>query len=325
MLTTEKKTRKPRPKSYTYTESVPPNGKVGRPKGNFCTYEEAREWVRRQKFSNYKKWLKFATERHDRGPLKGRIKRPRSIPSNPQSTYAAEWISDTHFLGKIPYLPYQDAKRRVATLKLKTINEYLLWHRETNPTFVPRRPYLVYDDWENWGAFLGNGKVPKDQLKQFCRPFNEAVKFVHTLNLNTEKEYKEWYHTVKPRDLPSIPESFYSDQWQGWSYFLGKTITDKMEVSNVDTRILAILQLEGVPINVYKIYVEPRGKSEIIAKQREQRFRIIKLYKFETQYEQKIKDLILYCGSHWWEGKNQFMIRNIHELIFQLDSLLYWA
>jgi hypothetical protein len=306
MTTPQKKSRQ----SYCFTESLPPNGKPGRPRGDWCTHQEAREWVRRQNFPSYKHWLRFAKERYTSGPLKGKLKRHRSIPANPQSTYAAEWISDSFFLGHVSYLSYQEVKDRVIPLNLKSYVQWIMWHKEIKPWWSPQQPDRVYDEWETWGKFLGTGNISIYDKQKLWRPFDEAVKYIHGYQLTTENEYVQWYKLNEPKDLPAHPDRVYGNDWQGWAYFLGKTVSDKMEAQHVDTRVFSITQHSGYPPNVFKIRIEQKGKSEILAKQRNEQFQIIKIYQYEEQYEQYIQ---------------QFLIRNIHELLFQLDSVLLWV
>lgn len=320
----DKQIIRPKRQSYCFTESLPPDGTSGRPKGYWCTHQEAREWVRRLNFSNYKQWLAFAKERYTSGPLKGRLKRPRSIPSNPQSTYAADWISDTFFLGHIGYQPYNQVKQRVIPMKFKSYPQWIMWHKEIKPSWSPQQPDKVYDEWESWGKFLGTGNIAFRDKQKLWRPFEEAVKHVHQFQLTTENDYLAWHTANNPVDLPKRPDKLY-EQWQGWGYFLGKTIDDKLEVQHVDTRVFAIMQYPGYPSNVFKIRIENKGKSEILAQQRNQQFKIIKIYQFDDQYEHYIQKLVMENGSRWHEGNNQFLVQNLHELLFQLDSILLWV
>lgn len=298
-------------------------GGPGRPRGNFVTYDEAREWVSRLKLPSYKHWLEFAKARHEKGPLRGLKLKPRVIPANPQCTYRDTWISDPHFLGHLEYLPYEDVKRRIHPLKFQTSAHWIEWHNTEKPWFAPRYPFRVYDEWESWGQFLGNGKVSsRDRHKQF-RPFNEAVKFVHSLNLQSENEYKRWAK-INANDLPINPDTVYED-WQGWPYFLGKTIEQRLTVGNAATDVLAVIHYPQYAHNVVRFIIEPKGKSEVLAKQKAQRFKIIKMYMFELQHKDTIKKLLSYYGSVVPEGKGFYLVSNLSQLMFELDSLLLWV
>jgi len=297
---------------------------AGRPRGEFVTYHEAREWVRRKNFSNYKVWLKFAQERYQKGPLRGKLLRPRVIPANPQSTYKSEWVSDPHFLGHIPYLPMQDARKRIHQIRLQSYSQWLVWHKDQKPWYVPRYPDLVYDNWTSWGDFLGTNTISTWYRQKTYRPFNEAVKYIHSVHLTTENQYHQWVKEVKPKDLPAAPDVTYRD-WQGWPHFLGSTLEHKVAAAQTDTRVFAILHYPEQQSNIFTIRIEPKGKSELLSQQQTEHFRIIKVYKYEQQYDRQMHELIMLNGSQWWEGEQQYLIRNISELLFQLDSILLWV
>mgnify|MGYP000959727914 CR=1 FL=1 len=54
------------------------------------------------------------------------------------------------------------------------------------------------------------------------RLFADARKFVHSLNLNTAKEYRAWAKTSeRPSDIPAYPDIEYKSNWTGWAEWLG--------------------------------------------------------------------------------------------------------
>ncbi len=296
----------------------------GRPRGEFVSFEEAREWVSRLKLKNYKEWLKYAKRRVPRGKRKGLKYKPKIIPANPQCYYKDEWISDAHFLGHVPYMSYEDAKRFATNMQFRNVVEWHDWHVSAKPENIPRDPAVFYKEWESWGVFLGTGNVSSSVQHKNYRPYLEALKYVHTLNLSSEMEYREWHKTHNITDLPVLPQATYKD-WEGWPKFLGKDITSKVEGHTVDVSVLVITQHQGFPSNVYEIRIDRGGKSSVLSKQKENQFRIIKIYKNEADKQVQIQRLISSCGSPWWEGNNMFLIQNIHQLLFDLDNLLLWA
>ena len=54
-------------------------------------------------------------------------------------------------------------------------------------------------------------------------PFKQALRFVRTLNLKTQKEWKEWCRSgSRPINIPSNPHTAYkADGWQGCGHWLG--------------------------------------------------------------------------------------------------------
>ncbi len=302
-----------------------PIKKVGRPKGKFVTYEEAREWVSRLKLSSYREWLKFSKKRIQRGKDRGLRYKPRVIPANPQTFYKDEWISDAHFLGHVSYLSYEEAHKLALSKTFKNVAEWLSWHRETKTEYVPQQPDVYYKEWKSWGEFLGTGNISTAQRNKMFRPYPEAKKYIQSQNLLTENDYKEWRVSNNIIDFPAVPEVTYVDDWEGWPKFLGKTISDKVEGHNLDVSVLAIIQNPTDPGNVYGIKVYKDGKSSVLAKQRTELFRIIKVYKNEIGQQQTIHQIISRNSSPWWDGDNTFIVQNIHQLLFDLDSILLWA
>ena len=55
------------------------------------------------------------------------------------------------------------------------------------------------------------------------RPFSEALTYVHTLALTSEKAWRVWVKTTaRPPDVPSRPDNIYKDGgWEGWGNWLG--------------------------------------------------------------------------------------------------------
>jgi hypothetical protein len=52
--------------------------------------------------------------------------------------------------------------------------------------------------------------------------FEEARKFVHTLGLKSEKEWRIYYRSEKkPIDIPAIARRTYEREWEGTGDWLG--------------------------------------------------------------------------------------------------------
>ena len=83
------------------------------------------------------------------------------------------------------------------------------------PSNIPNSPNIVYKNkgWKSWTDFLGNEFLP----------FEEAREFTHSLNLKTEKEWREWSKSgMRPSNIPGSPDKTYKNKgWLGWDDFLG--------------------------------------------------------------------------------------------------------
>jgi hypothetical protein len=93
------------------------------------------------------------------------------------------------------------------------------------PADIPASPRNVYrDQWQGWGDWLGTGNIaPSD--RDF-RPFPEARTFARTLNLSGSEDWRTWWQSTRPTDLPSNPAATYAkDGFTTWSDFLHTQLT----------------------------------------------------------------------------------------------------
>jgi hypothetical protein len=75
--------------------------------------------------------------------------------------------------------------------------------------------------WKGYGDFLGTGIIATS-LRQY-RSFKEARKYVHTLKLKSQREWKAYCKSgKKPDDIPAFPFSTYANKgWKGYAHFVG--------------------------------------------------------------------------------------------------------
>ena len=80
---------------------------------------------------------------------------------------------------------------------------------------------LAGDGWQGWGHWLGTGKVAT--FNQQFLPFEMALAFSRTLNLEGKKEWHEWRKSgARPSNVPSDPYKVYQHAgWQGYGHWLG--------------------------------------------------------------------------------------------------------
>ena len=58
--------------------------------------------------------------------------------------------------------------------------------------------------------------------KKKWRSYDDAKKFVHSLNLKNKDEWEEYCRTDKrPKDVPTGPWDVYKKEWKGWGDYLG--------------------------------------------------------------------------------------------------------
>jgi len=59
-------------------------------------------------------------------------------------------------------------------------------------------------------------------MKKKFRSFNQARKFVHSLKLKNQKEWRKYLKSgKKPKDIPAYPDAVYSKQWKSVGDWLG--------------------------------------------------------------------------------------------------------
>ncbi len=125
---------------------------------------------------------------------------------------------------------FKDARKFVHSLKLKNQKEWELYRKSKNkPDDIPTGPAEVYKNkgWENLGDWLGTGNIAPQNKKY--RTFDEARKFVQTLQLKNDSEWRQFYMSdARPFDIPTAPNVVYKTEWNGLGDWLGTgTISPK--------------------------------------------------------------------------------------------------
>jgi hypothetical protein len=191
-------------------------------KGNYLPFEEARAFVHKLKLNSNLEWRVWAKSNE----------RPNFITSKPERIYKDKgWVSWGDFLGTgtissqgREYLPFEEAKAYVHTLKLKSLTEWYAYSKSgEKPSNVPSNPYQIYRSkgWVNCGDWLGTGRIhPKDRV---YLPFEEARKFVHSLGFTRQKEWVYYSKSdKKPDNIPSTPNEVYKGKgWVNYGDWLG--------------------------------------------------------------------------------------------------------
>lgn len=126
---------------------------------------------------------------------------------------------------QVPFLPFKEARRFVHNLKLKSFSDWKKYYKSSKrPDNIPSCPGRTYkSEWKGYGDWLGTNVIAAQN--KIYRSFEEARRFVRTLNL---KSYKEWYEYCKsgnkPIDIPFRVERTYKKDWMGIGDWLGVKI-----------------------------------------------------------------------------------------------------
>jgi hypothetical protein len=208
-------------------------GTIANAKKQYRSFEEAREFVHALKLNGQKEWERYYKSGN----------KPDDIPTHPDATYKnkgykgyGDWLGTGRIANaKKQYRSFEEAREFVHALKLKS---HLFWREYAQsgkkPDDIPADPHHVYKNkgWTTWGNWLGTGKVA-DQLKQY-RSFEDAKKFVHTLNLKNGREWKEYCKSGgKPDDIPAGPRNTYKDKgWAGIVDWLGNETEKRIRLTS---------------------------------------------------------------------------------------------
>jgi len=120
-------------------------------------------------------------------------------------------LSTWEKLAKISWRPFEKVKEYIQKFEFKSTTEFKKAWKEGRLAFdIPSKPRRVYKDagWISMPDFLGY-----DDPVQDWRPFNEARKFVRSLGLKSESEWRDYSKSdEKPIDIPKSPSHVYAEE-----------------------------------------------------------------------------------------------------------------
>jgi TIR domain/Phage-integrase repeat unit len=114
-----------------------------------------------------------------------------------------------------------EARAFVRTLGLKSRTAWQAYAKSgERPPDIPSNPDKIYpSEFRGLGDWLGTGTIAS--FNRQYRPFSEARGFVHTLNLKSSKQWREYCKSgQKPPDIPTMPER-YGSEFKGYGDWLG--------------------------------------------------------------------------------------------------------
>jgi hypothetical protein len=176
----------------------------------FCSFKEAREFVRMLKLKNQKEWKEYCKF----------SEKPNDIPSNPNHVYKNDFKGMGDWLGTgnikssdKQFLTFTEAREFVQSLGLKNNKEWNEYYKSgEKPDDIPSAPARTYKNsgWTDLGDWLGTGNIATNQIQY--RSFTEAREFVRKLNLKGRKEWLEYCASGnKPDDIPNNPWRTYKE------------------------------------------------------------------------------------------------------------------
>lgn len=211
----------------------------------FLSFEKAREFVRSLKLKNAAEWQGYCRSGQ----------KPDNIPSGAWDVYKDQWNGMGDWLGtgnirkgwkgwtdkekniKEPFLPFEEAREFVRSLKLNNFTEWQNYCRSgQRPTNIPTTPSITYKgQFKGLGDWLGTGNT-NNHNRTFLS-FEQAKEFVHNLGLQTLVQWQKYcVHGEKPDNIPACPGRIYKDQWKGWGDWLstGRVATQDKKFQSFD-------------------------------------------------------------------------------------------
>lgn len=209
-----KEYRKNEPKRKDLTNDQN-GGCGGQRKRNWLSFEKAKKIVHNLKLKSAYEWKEYCKSG----------KKQKNIPNFPEGPYKKHWKGYGDWLGtgriatqNRKYLPFEEAKNHIQSLKLKNVEEWFLYCKSgKKPNSIPTCPEKVYknDGWLSMIDWLGK-KTFIDKIKL---SFEEVREFIHKLNLKTYDEWKLYCESKdKPNFVPTNPQKIYKNN--GWISYI---------------------------------------------------------------------------------------------------------
>ncbi len=182
----------------------------------YLSYEESKEVMSKIGLKSIAEWKEY----------KKTALKPKTIPNEPNKIYKDNgWTGFQDWLGysnnKSNFLSFEDAKKYIHTLELKSENEWKLYKKQgLRPDFIPGQPDEVYKEkgWKGYQDWLGYKRSNSNFLS-----FESAKKSMHPYNLKSKKDWIIFLQNgLKPSNIPSNPEKVYKEKgWKGYQDWLG--------------------------------------------------------------------------------------------------------
>ena len=184
-----------------------------RPGRDFLPFEAARAFVRALGLTNKTEWQVYS-----RSQLC-----PRTIPANPWTVYAGEYLDIEDWLGcpSEAYRRFEEARAFVCALGLTGQKQWAAYCASgQKPADIPANPQRVYArEFVNWSDWLGTGR--RRPGRDFL-PFEAARAFVRALGLKNGEEWVAYCHSGNcPTNIPASPHKFYAGEFVSMGDWLG--------------------------------------------------------------------------------------------------------
>ena len=139
----------------------------------------------------------------------------------------ADWLGSEFYSGKTIHqrlLKYENLKKAVINLNLKTAAEYKKYWKEYRPEGWPSQPeksYKIEGKWVSWGNFLNTAKLSNSEKSSKFLTYKQAKKVVKKMGITSFSRYKQFAREYD--NLPVFPkESYQNKGWISYDDFFGR-------------------------------------------------------------------------------------------------------
>ena len=196
-------------------------------KKDFLSSKEAMKIVHKFGINSLSEWAEFTKSN----------KMPTNIPIAFNGYYkkseginisAGEWFGTGVIAPQNKrFISYDDCKKWFIKNKINGQSDWNKWKKvNIRPEYIPSNPdkeYIKTNEWTSWGKFTESGNVANGYIEYL--PFKKARKFVHSLNIKSEYEWRKYCKSgKKPKNVPSNPWAIkaYSKEFISRNDWFGK-------------------------------------------------------------------------------------------------------
>jgi hypothetical protein len=224
------------------------------------------------------------------------------------------------------YVEYLVAKDFVRGELIQSRAAYEEWWSRHKPKDIPRFPHRIYvSEWIGWNEFLGNSNIFGIHNLRNWRPYEEAIKFIHSLQIVS---YAKWMEQCKdgklPNDIPTRPDLVYA-KWRTWNHWLGNRPIEAIEAQRaIDKRsqVYYIIHEHGLPENILTFGMDTMGVASFKQKWEREHFTIIRAFWYDRDEAEYISNVVNSLSVSYLGDDRQRIVPNFWEIVYHLEQKL---
>lgn len=228
--------------------------KVERDKSKYLTYDELKEYVRKNDILTKEQYINHVSNTYIVGE--------KNIPYNPSTFFSKEiWEGWSIFLRDViykknysgTYYTYIECKMAIVKYNFTSKGDFLKRIKDIikEDIRIPYSPSTIYkSEWVGWVDFLDTDNIDNREIEYVC--FEKARDFARSLKFKLHKQWRSLdVNFLKIHSVPKKPERTYKDKgWIDWYDFLG--IDRKSKMSYGEVLISNFLDENGIKYNYNK-------------------------------------------------------------------------